>query len=48
MSYDKRKHVRETFSSILAGIVPTTLPTLRKKKEKYEQKQQKVARRKSI
>ena len=34
MSYDKRKHARETFSSILAGIAPTTLPTPPKKKRK--------------
>jgi len=34
MSYDKRKHARETFSSILAGIAPTTLPTPLKKKRK--------------
>jgi len=45
MSYDKRKHARETFGSILAGIAPTP-PTPPKKKEKYEQKQK--AARKSI
>ena len=33
MSYDKRKHTRETFSSILAGNAPTP-PTPLKKKRK--------------
>jgi len=35
MSYDKRKHARETFGSILAGIAPTP-PTLPKKKRKIQ------------
>jgi len=37
MSYDKRKHARETFSSILAGIIPTpSTPPKKKRKIRTE------------